>query len=487
MNKKSILIIVFSLIWVKLAAQNLPIYDLYHSYENFKEKRITQKRFTHSDLLPILKEKEANKLFQFRQVGSSIEKRSVNMLTIGTGDICVLAWSQMHGDEPTATMALLDIFNFFEDKNQFKELKELLLQKLTIHFVPMVNPDGAERFTRRNRAKIDLNRDALRKTNPESKILYKLQKQLNPKFGFNLHDQGSLYTAGNTFKTATISVLLPAFNYDKEINTVRSNGMKVIVDIKNTLSKFIPGHIGRYDDSFEPRAFGDNFVKWGTSSILIESGGWKNDYEKQFVRKLNFLAILSGLYSIATNSYTNNNIDDYFAIPENNNVLYDMLIRNVKTVIADSTITMDIAINRSENTTKNKEVYFKGTITEVGDLSTFYGNDEFDFSGMTAAPGKVFETVFDNIQDLENVDFEELLSLGYCYIKVKNIPDKLQFSKFPINIVSTDFTPPSEISLGNAANFVISDNKKTRYTIINGFLNDNLIKKSYIYNSVILK
>ncbi|HPN37919.1 MAG TPA: M14 family zinc carboxypeptidase [Melioribacteraceae bacterium] len=487
MDKKSIFFVLFVLILSNVYAQSFPINDLYNTYDNFKDNRITIKRFTHSDLLPIIKEKANNKIFKFEQVGKSIEGRSINKLTIGKGDITVLAWSQMHGDEATATMALLDLFNFFENKTQFTELKELLLNKLTIHFIPMVNPDGAEKFTRRNRAKIDLNRDALRRTNPESKILYKLQKKLKPKFGFNLHDQGSLYTAGNTFKTATISVLLPAYNINKDINEVRSNGMKVIVDMHKALNKFIPGHIGRYDDEFEPRAFGDNFVKWGTSSILIESGGWKDDYEKQFVRKLNYLAILTALHSIATNNYNNNSIDDYFAIPENSNMLFDMLLRNVKTVIADSVLTVDIGINRNEITDKNKKAFFKSSIVEFGDLSTFFGNDEFCFDSMTVVPGKVYDTIFDTIEELENINFEELLSSGYCYIKVKNIPKNLQFTKYPINIVLPDFTPPTEISLGNSANFVILENNKTRYTIINGFLYDILIKKSYIYNSVIFK
>lgn len=350
----------------------------------------------------------------------------------------------------------------------------------------MVNPDGAEKFTRRNRAKIDLNRDALRRTNPESKMLYKLQKRIKPQFGFNLHDQGSLYTAGNSFKTAALSFLLPAFNYDKDINDVRNNGMKVIVDIYNSLSRFIPGHIGRYDDSFEPRAFGDNFVKWGTSSVLIESGGWKNDYEKQFVRKLNYLAILTGLYSMATGNYANNNIEDYFAIPENNNVLYDMLIHNVKTVIADSIIVTDIAINRSEITDKSKKAYFKSSITEFGDISTSFGNEEYCFDSMYVSPGKVYEKTFENISDLDEVDFDELLSSGYCYVKVKNVPKDLRFTKYPINIVSPDFKVNTEVSLGMPANFVITENNKTRYIIINGFLYDILIKKSYIYNSIIL-
>lgn len=485
--KNPIFYLFFLISFYNAYAQSFPIYDLYNSYENFKENRIKVKRFTHADLLQIIKEKENKQIFNVKEIGKSLEGRSINILSIGSGKTTVLLWSQMHGDEPTATMALLDLFNFFEDTNSFKELKSILLNNLNILFVPMLNPDGAERFTRRNRAKIDLNRDALRLTNPESKILFNLQETLKPTFGFNLHDQGSLYTAGNTYRTATLSFLLPAFNYKKDIDDVRNNGIKVIVDIYKNMSVIIPGHIGRYDDEFEPRAFGDNFVKWRISSILIESGGWKDDYEKQFVRKLNFLAILSGLYSIATNNYTNNDSNAYFSIPENNNKLFDLIIRNAKIIIEGTEILADIAINRNEITNNTKTTFFKGTIAEFGDLSTFYGSEEILADNMFVKPGKVFEKIFNNINELENIDFDELISKGYCYVKVKNLPSDFINTKYPINIVSKDFIAPNEILLGTNANFVIYDNNKIRYAIINGFLYDNLIKKSYIYNSIILK
>ncbi|GAH27551.1 unnamed protein product, partial [marine sediment metagenome] len=59
-----------------------------------------------------------------------------------------------------------------------------------------------------------------------------------------------------------------------------------------TIQKYAPGQVGRYNDDFEPRAFGDNIQKWGTSTILIESGGFQNDTEKQEIRKLNYVSIL---------------------------------------------------------------------------------------------------------------------------------------------------------------------------------------------------
>ena len=74
------------------------------------------------------------------------------------------------------------------------------------------------------------------------------------------------------------------------------------------LEQFTPDHIAKYDDTFEPRAFGDNIQKWGTSVVLIESGGWKNDPEKMFIRKLNCVGLLSVFYSIASGEVEKNTI-----------------------------------------------------------------------------------------------------------------------------------------------------------------------------------
>ncbi len=111
--------------------------------------------------------------------------------------------------------------------------------------------------------------------------------------------------------------------------------MKLIVNIYDELKKFIPGHIAKYKDDFEPRAFGDNFIKWGTSSVLIESGGWKNDEEKQFIRKLNYISILAGLNSIANKLYEKADIKVYNNIPFNDNLLFDLLLRNLSVKYKD--------------------------------------------------------------------------------------------------------------------------------------------------------
>ncbi len=103
--------------------------------------------------------------------------------------------------------------------------------------------------------------------------------------------------------------------------------MQMIVNMNRNLQKFIPGQVGRYADDHEPRAFGDNFQKWGTTLILIESGGYAGDPEKQYIRKLNFMTLLTAFESISNKTYAKENKDRYEDIPENGRSLFDLVVR----------------------------------------------------------------------------------------------------------------------------------------------------------------
>ena len=107
----------------------------------------------------------------------------------------MLLWSQMHGDEPTATAALFDIFEFLRRHRQDPTVRDIL-SSLTLYFVPMLNPDGAERFQRRNAQSIDINRDALRLQTPEGRTLKAVRDRFQPRIGFNLHNQAWRTSAG---------------------------------------------------------------------------------------------------------------------------------------------------------------------------------------------------------------------------------------------------------------------------------------------------
>src|SRR5690625_145086 len=312
-------------------AQHVPFADnLYQNYETFREETIQQRRFQHSDIEPLIKQLDSHPAFEVAVAGHSVEERPIYLIRVGEGDTNVLFWSQMHGDESTATMTLFDLFNFFSrDSDLFAAKREQLLEKVSLYFLPMLNPDGAERFRRRNVLDIDINRDALRLTSPASQVLKSVRDSLNPKFGFNLHDQSSYYSAGRSPEPATLSFLSPAYDFEQSENKVRTDAMRLIGYLNTMLQQYIPGKVAKYSDAHEPRAFGDMIQKWGTSTVLIESGGYPDDPEKQYIRKLNFITLLTAVDAIADQRYSDTPKESYYQIPENNRSLTDLLIREV--------------------------------------------------------------------------------------------------------------------------------------------------------------
>lgn len=463
--------------------------SLYGTYNDYRESSLDKRRIKHAQLSPLLKAFSANNKFKVKKVGQSIEGRSISLVSIGTGPVNVFLWSQMHGDEPTATQAIFDILNFF-NHHSFQKEKEEILDNLSLHFLPMLNPDGAEVFARRNALGIDINRDALQLQSPEGQLLKRVRDSLKADFGFNLHDQSTYYNAERTAKPATISYLAPAYNYEKEINEVRSNAMKVIVYMNAIIQKYAPGQVGRYNDDFEPRAFGDNIQKWGTSAILIESGGNYDDIEKQEIRKLNYVSILSAIYAIANNSYHTISIDEYEKIPENDRKLFDLKIVNVTYPLLGKKYQLDLGINHSEVDTGRKgNFYYSSKIIDQGDLSTFYGYRTLDATGYTVRDGKVYPRSLDTLEEFNNLNPLEIVKEGYLYVAVKNLPATLKITNLPLNIVATTYTPAKSFRLnpGKTPNFFLEKDGKLKYAVVNGFLIDLETGDGFFKNALVLK
>jgi len=471
-------------------AQNIQFaQDLYHSYENYKESTLTNRRFKHSDILPLIEQLKDKDIFGVNKVGKSAEDRDINMVSVGSGSTKIFLWSQMHGDEPTATAAIFDIFNFFSAEDHFVEFKNHLFEKTTIYFLPMVNPDGAELFQRRNIFEIDLNRDAVRQQTPEGKVLKEIFDSLKAEFGFNLHDQSREYSAGNTFKTAAISFLAPPPDYNKTLTPVRENSMKLIVEMYKTLSEFIPGHIAKYSDDYEPRAFGDNFTKWGTSTVLLETGGWIDDREKQFLRKINFIALLSAFKGIADETYTTEDLNTYSSIPDNEELMIDLILRNLTVKTGGHDYIIDVGINYEEINIKGAtDFYYKAQVEDLGDLSVFHGYDEIDFKGHTIEPSKTYPTVINSLEELEALNPVELFSNGYTNV-ILNFPGyDEEFSKFPLNIfLSEPNVLEEKIKVESVPNFIIRKDGIVKYAVVNGFLRDLEKPLESIGNSLLLK
>ncbi len=156
-------------------------------------------------------------------------------------------WSQMHGNESTTTKAIVDFLHFLNSDS--KEAKSIL-ECFTLFIIPILNPDGAEAYTRVNANQVDLNRDSVDLSQPESQLLRRCFDEFKPDFAFNMHDQRTLFAAGNKNIPATISFLAPYYNKETEINEVRITAMQVICEMNVEVSKYIPNQIGRFDDAF---------------------------------------------------------------------------------------------------------------------------------------------------------------------------------------------------------------------------------------------
>ncbi|MBA4744089.1 MAG: peptidase M14 [Muricauda sp.] len=465
MIKKLMSFAILVLLASSMQAQDELTPQLYETYEDYKESSIGKRRIKHADIQPLIQKFKANPKFEVQKVGESIQGRDLHLISIGSGDSNIFLWSQMHGDEPTATQAIFDILNFL-DAPEFNEEKEAILSKLKLHFLPMLNPDGAEVFTRRNALGVDINRDALRLQSPESQTLKRLRDSLDADFGFNLHDQSKYYNAERTEKPATISYLATAYNYEKDINEVRANAMKVIVYMNKIIQNYAPGQVGRYSDDFEPRAFGDNIAKWGTSLILIESGGYPDDPEKQEIRKLNYVSILSALYTIANESFKNIPIGDYEKIPRNDRMLFDLKIENVTYELMGDDYILDLGIfNHEVDLEGHNQFYYKSSVADQGDLSTFYGYKTFDANGYKLVPPKVAQVT--RIEDPM-----DLLKDGVAYVKTEK-PEKSAFVHFPLILVNDAFKLKNfRLQPGINPTFFLEKEGKLTHAVINGFFID---------------
>lgn len=453
--------------------------SLYDTYTAYKEATLNKRRIKHADLQALIERYNANPKFEVRKVGQSIEGRDLKLISIGSGMQDVFLWSQMHGDEPTATQAIFDILNFF-DSDSFQNEKKAILSNLKIHFLPMLNPDGAEIYQRRNALGIDINRDALRLQSPEGRTLKYVRDSLDADFGFNLHDQSTYYNAERTEKPATISYLAPAYNYEKEINEGRADAMKVIVFMNRILQRYAPGQVGRYNDDFEPRAFGDNIQKWGTRTILIESGGFNGDLEKQEIRKLNYVSILSAIYTIAQGTYKEIPVQEYEQIPKNDRKLFDLKIVGATYPLLGKEYVLDLGIHQLEvDKDEHQDFWYSSRVVDLGDLSTYYGYETLNAEGYKIVPGKVYPEVIDLTQELKESNFMALLKDGYTYIRLIKLPASPPDSNIPLHVVDANYElPPFKLQVGVNPTFLLEKDGQLRYAVINGFLID-LAKSSH--------
>lgn len=341
--------------------------------------RIFPSDVRHADLKKYLDQLRKTGL-KINQVGFSNASREIYQIEWGSGPIKIFMWSQMHGDEPTATSALVDMFAYLQ-KHHDKAWVKKMATTVSIRAVPMLNPDGTDVFKRRNLQGIDINRDALDLKTPEARLLKQLRDDWNPVIGFNLHNQGALTTAGRTPKQAAISLLVVYGDEAKTTSYGHERNQRIASSMVRALQKFIPGHIARYSDEWTATAFGDNFSAWGTPTILIETGALYSK-DEMFLVKMNFIAYLTAIQSIVTGSERNEDPNLYVGLPENGSgLLVNFVFRDANIVSVSTSVTISVADIAAVTERRRASFAAPTTIRTVGSLPFLRGLEEYDASG----------------------------------------------------------------------------------------------------------
>jgi len=339
------------------------------NYNSFKEQTLEGRYVKNSHIIPLFEQHKT--IAEITKIGSSVEKKPIYSYEFGTGKKKILVWSQMHGNESTTTKAL---FDFFNRMHYGDEVVSQLLSGCTFCVIPILNPDGAEKYTRVNANNVDLNRDAQQLSQPESKILLSTYKSFRPDYCFNLHGQRTIFSAGFSSNSSVLSFLSPAQDKQRSVTETRKVAMEVVVCINNALKDVLPDQISRYDDGFNINCVGDSFQSMDTPTILFEAGHFPGDYKREKTRLFVYEALMTSFTSIANGSVKGSGYQPYFSLPENQKLFFDIIIRNVT---IEGSELIDIAIQYGE-VLNGEELLFVPKIAKVGSLEEYFGHQEID-------------------------------------------------------------------------------------------------------------
>ncbi|MFL1012893.1 M14 family zinc carboxypeptidase [Flavisericum labens] len=367
----------------------MEIFRLKELYLSHKESSLSHRYITNKNIEPLL-----DKLRNFlivEALGKSVLGKPIYGLKIGEGKKRILMWSQMHGNESTTTKALFDLLSTLIDKTSGLDY---ILKSCTLFIIPILNPDGAEAYTRINANNVDLNRDAQNLSQPESKILKEAFTSFKPHFCYNLHGQRTIFSAGNTNKSAIVSFLSPAQDKDCRVTPNRMVSMEVIAVMNQVLQGIIPNQVGIYDDAFNINCVGDTFQSENVPTMLFEAGHFPEDYSREKTRELIYISYLSSLNYISKNEITGQFHESYFDISENGKCFFDVIIRNA----LSEGKQIDIAFQFQERL-KDGEIKFIPRVVKMEKLNYHFGHKEIDAQGneVFGAEGEVLKMDYENV------------------------------------------------------------------------------------------
>jgi hypothetical protein len=361
-------------------------------YERFRVSPIDPATLRIADVercLKLLVESSGERI-EVNRFSESFAGSPILLAMLGSGPRRVLLWSQMHGDESTHTAVLLDLLSYLT-RRPAEPLAADIVANCTLQLFPMLNPDGAELSSRFNAQGIDVNRDALRLATPEGRALRKAVDTFRPQYAFNLHNQNARTAVGDPPKPAAVSLLAPPVDATGRETPSMRLAKRMAACFVEAVRPHADGMISRYDDEYEPRAFGDTIQASGAATMLVEAGGWPGKDPEPLVR-LHFHGLLATLHAIATGAVQTADPQIYESLPQSNShKLFDCLVAGGHVLVASTAqpFQVDLGIDHSHGQRLAMTNKRDGKISDLGDLTTTAGKINIDATDCLILPGRV--------------------------------------------------------------------------------------------------
>ncbi len=150
-----------------------------------------QKLTSHEELISFVEKIcSSSQFMSLEYIGQSVEGRKIPAVKISTSifgedntKIKVFFFAQQHGNEQSGKEGALQLLDLIE-KGELNDP----LKNIDLIIVPQVNPDGSEKNQRRNANDMDLNRNHLILTEPETAALHNLFNEHMPKVTLDVHE-----------------------------------------------------------------------------------------------------------------------------------------------------------------------------------------------------------------------------------------------------------------------------------------------------------
>lgn len=211
-------------------------------------------------------------------IGNSVEGRNLYALKFsssGFGNnnlkIRVMIFAQQHGNEQSGKEgALLLAEELCKPENRY------LFDKIDLLLIPQVNPDGAEKNIRRNAHDMDLNRNHLILTEPETRALHQVFDRYLFEVSMDVHEYspyGEDWKSYGYRKNSDVTVgTATNLNVSKEIRNLEANGylpfiFKYLNDRHFSAFEYSPG--GPPDSSYFRHSTFD--INDGRQSLAIQN------------------------------------------------------------------------------------------------------------------------------------------------------------------------------------------------------------------------